>query len=288
MLAIAANTGLIYFGDDETTGALAVHALGVVSEDFMSIEGDAVLVNMTDGMRVTISLPTEGDAEFLVLVNEQGDIQYSKHNPVTGAIDANVRESGIYKLRENTVSFADISDKSQLMQDAILQLAARGIMRGTAEERFSPDNLITRAEFVSAIVMAFDMLDLDAQTSFIDVTPSNWYSQAIATAENSRLINGFEDNTFRGGLDIPKDQLVVVAANTLVQRMGYNVPSDIEGILARYPDRAQLAAWADGGVALATVSNVLIQRTDSLFTPQSVMTRGDAAIVLHRVFGRVW
>jgi hypothetical protein len=32
----------------------------------------------------------------------------------------------------------------------------------------------------------------------------------------------------------------------------------------------------------------MIYRADSLFAPQSIMTRGDAAIVLFRVFSKVW
>jgi hypothetical protein len=87
---------------------------------------------------------------------------------------------------------------------------------------------------------------------------------------------------------MPKDQMTVIAANTLVEQMGYIVPTDIEPILARYLDRDEIERWAEGGVALATASNVLIFRVDSLFAPNSVMTRGDAAIVLYRLFNRVW
>jgi len=103
-----------------------------------------------------------------------------------------------------------------------------------------------------------------------------------------QLLSGFTDNTFGGNLDILKDQLVVVAANTLMEQMGYFVPADIEIPLARYFDRHLLAEWSEDGIALATDANVVIYRTDSLFAPLSNMTRGDAAIILDRVFSRVW
>jgi hypothetical protein len=136
--------------------------------------------------------------------------------------------------------------------------------------------------------MAFDMLDFNVQTNFVDLNPSDWFFHAIATAENEGLIGGFYDSTFRGEIDMPKDQLVVVAANTLMERMGYHVPANIENILMVYLDRLLLAEWSEDGIALATASNVVMFRTDSLFAPQSIKTRGDAAIVLYRVFSRVW
>jgi hypothetical protein len=70
--------------------------------------------------------------------------------------------------------------------------------------------------------------------------------------------------------------------------MGYLIPSDIEAELARYADRAEIEPWSEDKIALATQSNILIYRIDGLFAPKSTMTRGDAAIVLYRVFNKVW
>ena len=277
-----ANVGTFILGGSDDT--IATHN---ELEPNMSY---AIEVTMTEGMRATISLPANGDnPEFLIMFNEHGELQYSKYNPVTGNIDANIRENGIYFLREQAIDFADIDAMHQRMQDSIRRLAARDIMRGTDDGYFHPNDLITRAEFIAAIVMAFDMLDFNAQTSFADLSPSDWFYHAIATAENEGLlIAGFDDNTFRGMSEMPKDQLIVVAANTLMERMGYFVPLDIERYLMLFLDRPILEEWSEDGIALATSSNVVMFRTDSLFAPQSIKTRGDAAIVLYNVFSRVW
>jgi len=70
--------------------------------------------------------------------------------------------------------------------------------------------------------------------------------------------------------------------------MGYFIPSNIEGWLARYIDRPEISERYEDGVALATQTNIVVQRTDSRFAPATIMTRGDAAIVLDRLFSRVW
>jgi len=250
---------------------------------------DSIEIILSEGVRATVSLPaTGGEKDYLLLMDGNGVPQYSKYNPVTDTIDTRIRESGVYTLKEYKVSFIDVEQKNDLMKDAISQLASRGIMTGTTDGFFFPDKPITRAELVSAIIRAFDLLDPDAVSKFTDLSKSDWYYSAAATAEREGIISGFEDNTFRGDVDIPKVQLVVITANTLIERMGYIVPGEIEELLATFLDRVDIAAWSEGRIALAAQANVLIYRTDSLFAPRSIMTRGDAAIILFRVFNKVW
>ena len=250
---------------------------------------DLIEVVMSDGMDAVISLPaTEAEKDTLVMFNADGEPHLSKYNPVTGTIDTSISASGVYELREYSVDFNDIEDKDAMMKEAITQLASRNIMTGNAEGAFNPDDLITRAEFISAAIRVFDMLDYDAVTGFIDVTRSDWYYHAVATAEQENLMSGFEDNTFRGDNRIPKDLMVVITANMLIEQMGYIVPPDIEAEIQRYLDREEIERWSEDGIALATQANILIYRIDGMFAPQSTITRGDAAIVLYRVFNKVW
>jgi hypothetical protein len=132
------------------------------------------------------------------------------------------------------------------------------------------------------------MLDYNASSSFVDVSRSDWFYPAVATAEKEGIISSSEDNIFMGNTLIPKDLMVVITANMLIEQMGYLIPGDIEAVLARYLDRYAIEPWSEDGVALTTHSNVLIYRTDGLFAPKSLMTRGDAAIILYRAFNKVW
>ena len=297
ILALALNLGLIVLRVNRTTqyppGAYTTendedrdHPPELTPTAYYT---DTVEVTMTPGMRGILSLPANGnDPEFLVLVNEEGEIQHSRYNPVTGNIDARISENGTYTLLENRVSFADINDKNQMMQHAILQLTSRGIMQGAIPGQFQPDAPISRTDLVATMIMAFDMLDVGAQTTFEDISPQAWYYLAVATAQEAGLVSGYPDGTFRGGDNIPKEQLVVMAANALIQQMGYHAPDDIDYFLDRFLDRDALRSWSLDGIALATSSNVLIHRADGMFAPRSAMTRGDAAVILYRVFSRVW
>ena len=295
-LAFCINIGLILLlsggGIDDGMPGLAEQEQDNYAQR-VDLQANTIEVVMDEGMFATLSIPINGinsNPHYLILFNQQGEAQHSRFNPVTRSIDANIRTGGIFYLRERNVSFNDIAEKSPVVQEAATRLAAHGIMRGDGAGGFNPDAGITRAQFVAAIVLAFDMLDPNAQNRFDDLSPSDWYYHAIATAHNENIVAGFDDNTFRGDLEMPKDQMITLAANLLAARIGYTMPdgSHADSILAAYLDQDLLAQWARRPVALATAENILPMRQDSLFAPQSVMTRGDAAVVIYRLLNRIW
>jgi len=248
----------------------------------------SIVVTMSPGLRATISIPLNGaNPDSLVLYNERGEPQLSKYNPVTNSIDARIRAGGTFTLRQHNVSFEDIGGLSPLSQRAIVRLASMGIMNGSYDN-FRPTSAITRAELIMAIVLAFDLMDENAPNIFPDNTPDDRYYHAIATAGNLGLIHSFEDGNFRGSWAITKQDIVLAIEMVLTGHMGYWVPTDIEEILARYQDRDRFEIWSESAIALATAANVLIYRDDGLFATDSVMSRGDAAIVVYRLLGRLW
>ncbi|MCL2527508.1 MAG: WG repeat-containing protein [Defluviitaleaceae bacterium] len=268
--------------------------LGMFSQDdhgFALAPGyfHSVTVTMSPGMRATLSIPINGaNPDLLVLFNEDNEPMLSKHNPVTDTIDARIKTSGTYRLLEHGVNFfADIEDLSPQAQHAITRLAAMGIMRPIGDS-FRPGSAVTRAEFISAVVIAFDMVDMYVPNHFLDNEPGDWYYQAIAAAANLGLVHGFEDGNFRGSWAITKNDLVFAIAGALTSGMGYHSPADVQAILAPYSDRDTLSPWAQPSIALATAANVLPQRDDGLFAPDSVMARGDAAVLVYRLLGRLW
>ena len=173
------------------------------------------------------------------------------------------------------------------MQDAIRVLASKGVINGTSATEYSPDNTITRAEVAALIVRMLGKLDPNADGGFADVTRSNWYFGAAGSSKRHGIITGFEDNTFRGTVQIPKDQLFVVLARVLKTEMNYSVPKSAADYLA-YSDADKIAAWAKDDVALATMANLIVKRTDGRFNPTEQMTRGDTAIVIYRLFQKIW
>ena len=250
----------------------------------------AVEISMTGGKTtnsITVSLPSDsGDTTYQAVASADGTATASKYNPATTQMDGKVNMSGKYTVMTNEKDFTDISNKSKEMQDAIRYLASKGIISGTTATTFNPDGSINRAEIATLLVKALGKLDTSATTSFSDVVKSNWYYSAAASSQKHGLINGFEDNTFRGTTSINKVQIVAVSSRVLTSEMNYKAPSNPSAYLSKYNDT--VADWAQSEVALATRENLVVYRTDGTFSGDKSMTRGDAAIIIYRLFQRIW
>ena len=79
---------------------------------------------------------------------------------------------------------------------------------------------------------------------------------------------------------------MAVAARVLMAEMNYKTPSNTATYLGKYSDT--VASWAQSQVALATKENLVVYRVDGTFSGAKNMTRGDAAIIIYRLFQKIW
>lgn len=239
--------------------------------------------------KVNVSFPGITSEGYKAVLNENNEAVGGKYDPVAKELSAKINESGVYSVSENEKNFTDIKNKSAEMQVAIKLLASKGIISGTSEQEFSPDSSISRAEVAAIILRTISKLDPNADSGFVDVQKTDWFYGVAGSSKNAGIITGYEDNTFRGKVVIPKVQIVSVAARVLKEEMAYKDISNAETILSgAYTDSAAIAQWARGDVALATDANMVIRRTDNQFVGIDNMTRGDAAIILKRLFDKLW
>ncbi|MDR2664994.1 MAG: S-layer homology domain-containing protein [Oscillospiraceae bacterium] len=252
-------------------------------------EEDGIEVEFQGDAAAILSFPIEDDRDRdLAVFNEDGEPVPCKYNPVTGMVDARVTADGKYYVALSAVYFTDIDGKSAEMRSAIRALTSRGLMAGADERKFLPDREITRAEFLSVVLRVMDLLDEDAQCSLPDVLRSDWFYSVAASAEKERLISGYEDNTFRGNEPILKVQMASIAGNALMRMMDYERPDDADEILRVYTDSDDIPTWARDSVALAAFTGVVPTRADGSFGGGDVMTRGDASVMLYRLFVKIW
>ena len=144
-------------------------------------------------------------------------------------------------------SFSDINDGQ--VADAVDKLVAGGIITGYEDGTFRPDNQITRAEF-AAIVTRYkgiaDNLASDAVTGFKDLDADSsraWARPYVKAAVDAKIINGFDDGTFRAGEPVTYEQ----AVKMLVCAAGYEVvaQSEYNKIIITNPN----ATWSAGYIA---------------------------------------
>jgi hypothetical protein len=236
---------------------------------------------------VTVSLPADkGATTYQAVVKTDGSATSSKYNPATTTMDGKINTSGTYTVQTNEKSFTDISNKSAEMQKAILYLTSKGIINGTSATTFSPNGTINRQQVAALLMRALGKVDNTATAAFKDVSAQSSLYHEIASSKKHKIVNGYSDNTFRGTNVISRAQIVTVAGRVLTSEMNYKAPSNTRTYLAKYSDT--VPDFAKEMVALATRENLVVYRTDGTFSGGKNMTRGDAAIILYRLFQRIW
>ncbi len=178
-----------------------------------------------------------------------------------------------YAVGYNKVSFTDVSG---WYESYVNYLAARKIINGTGDGKFSPDANITRAEFVT-ILSNLSGNDLSAYTSsaFSDVSTSDWYNAAVQWAYKNGIAAG-SDGKFAPGANITREQMAVMIFN-YAKYVGINV-SNAEGMSIReFSDYDSISNWAMTPIQWAINNSIVSGNSDGSFAPMAYATRAQAA-----------
>ena len=168
-------------------------------------------------------------------------------------------------------SFSDVSS-SDSHYEAILKLADLGIINGFPDGTYKSHSDITRGQVATILA---NILNLDTKNAkdpgFTDLKKSNDHYGAIAALKEAKIINGYEDNTFKSSEKISRVHLAVMIANALKIH-----PKDKESLpftdVTLYDE--EIKALFDYGITVGT--------TATTFDPSKNVTRGQAASFLYR------
>jgi len=154
--------------------------------------------------------------------------------------------------------------------ERINNLVARGAIKGYPDGTFQPDATITRAEFTTVVVKAFNLTNSNGKV-FTD-TSGHWAKDYIATATAAGIVGGYNDNVFGPNDPVTREQMaaMVVKAANLTVAAAENQFADSSGI----------AGWAQKAVATAVNNQIIRGYPDNTFKPGGKATRAEAVTVI--------
>ncbi|WP_340399638.1 cohesin domain-containing protein [Paenibacillus sp. FSL H8-0079] len=186
-----------------------------------------------------------------------------------------------YSVVWHPLEFADVAD--HWSKSAVNDMGSRMVIEGTGNGQFSPDRNITRAEFAAVMVRGLGLAPMQGASSFTDVKSSDWYNQVVNTAYNYKLIDGYEDGSFRPDDKITREQAMVMLSRAM-QVVGLTVdPNTSEALRNGYKDAGTVSAWAQQGVAASVGAGIVQGRNDANLAPQHTMTRAEVAVTIQRL-----
>lgn len=152
----------------------------------------------------------------------------------------------------------------------VLKLISRGIVQGYPDGTIKPDNNITRAEAVTALMKAIGYGPAEnPQFDFADRSEiPDWVKGFLKTALELKVVSGYEDNTFRASRNVTRQEVVIMLMKT------FNFePSDYSN--NTFNDEAKIASWAKRYVNTACNLEIVKGYSDNTFMPEKNVTRAE-------------
>ena len=192
---------------------------------------------------------------------------------VSGSAEIQVLEG----FMPTNVRFHDVPDSSWYA-DAVQYVYENGMMNGTSETMFSPDETTTRAMIVT-ILHRLENEPAAASSDFTDVAAGSYYADAVAWTAANGIVNGVNETSFAPDNPITREQLAAILYR-YAQYKGYDVTAD--GSLDAYTDAAQISNYAAAAMQWANAEGLLTGVTATTLNPQGSATRAQVATILMR------
>ena len=163
-------------------------------------------------------------------------------------------------------------------ESAVRYAYTHDIMEGTSPTTFVPNTSLTRAEAVQVLYNLEGQPTVTTATSFADST-AHWAETPIAWAEQTGVVDGYEDGTFRPENNVTRQEFAQMMYNYAAYK-GYDL--NAEGDLSQFIDGDSVQEWAIPAMSWANGNALINGHDDGTLEPGGTTTRAQAASVLMR------
>ncbi len=153
-----------------------------------------------------------------------------------------------------------------------------GIFTGTSKTEFSPNDNITRAQFVQVLanLEGVDTSDRNVTTNFSDVPAKKWFTAAVKWASENKIVNGVGDGKFDPEANVTREQMCVMLTN-YAKFKGITLKT-VEG-KENFADDNKISKWAKTAVYTCQQADIVNGKGAGKFDPQGTGTRAEASVI---------
>nr|WP_230986788.1 S-layer homology domain-containing protein [Cohnella fermenti] len=256
--------------------------------DFTLTAGSQTIDEFRKG-DITVSLPytlkagQNPENVIIYYISSSGQLSIvanGHYDAATGTVIFKPAHFSKYSTAYAQVSFAD-GNQAEWAKTAIEALAAREIVQGNGTGSFLPTAQVTRSEFIQMAIKAFGLASDKATTSLADVRTTDWYYQAVATAESLGIVTGRPDGTFGASDPITKQDMAVIL-NRLAQVAGVGLSAST-GAASAFDDAGTISSYASAAVDSLRKAGIVNGNGNGLFQPTGLSTRAEAATMIYKL-----
>ena len=151
-----------------------------------------------------------------------------------------------------------------------------GLMVGTSDTEFSPEDTATRGQIVTTLWRAEGCPAAESEHEFTDVAEEMYYAEAIAWAAENKIVEGHGDGTFGPDEPITREQIAAI----LHRYADYKALAD--EVEKDVPDEYDHSEWAEENVAWAHESGLFLAIEEDISDLTDEASRAEIAAYLTR------
>ncbi|MBT2661724.1 S8 family serine peptidase [Bacillus sp. ISL-45] len=235
-------------------------------------------------MTIALDLPTVPSAgleKAMFGARKAGsEWQFAGGNIVSGKLVLQTRQLASFAVLENHRTFLDI--KNHWAKPEIEQLASRLIIQGKTADLFSPNEEVTRAQFVVLLARMLSIPTREYAGTFKDVPESQtWAAGFIEAAQRHGITSGLGDGTFQPNRVITRQEMAAM----IVRALRVENPAALQENSATtkpFTDDKQLSTTFKQEIYQATKAGLIKGLPDGSFNPLAKATRAQTSVVLYR------
>ena len=187
------------------------------------------------------------------------------------------------KAKVGPVKFSDVPDK-YWARPFIVALVDRKIFADSTDNKFRPDEPMTRAELARLIQrMSDDKEPIRKPIDFKDVTDKSPVAPAIDHTVTTGYLKGYPNNEFRPDKNIPRVEVILALASGLNLKRSAKASKTLQ----IYTDRTKVPKWAVDKVAAATEAGIVVNHPKrTLLQPNRTATRAEVAVMIYQAMAK--
>ena len=187
--------------------------------------------------------------------------------------------SAVMIFSMSSVSFAAVGDNvfadvngTAWYAEAVQYVNDNGIMSGTGNNEFSPQENTSRAALAAVLYRAEGSPAVDVQNEFVDVDSDAWYTDAVSWASTECIISGYGNGLFGINDPVTREQIAAI----LWRYAGS--PDTVSS--ENFADESSISSYAVKAVDWVRNNNIMSGKENNMFDPDGYATRAEIAMVL--------
>ncbi|MCX6735123.1 MAG: S-layer homology domain-containing protein [Candidatus Peregrinibacteria bacterium] len=198
--------------------------------------------------------------------------------------------------KANKLTFKSFTNSRQTFNDTpadgwyysdVKELSARGVINGYGDNSFKPNNQITRAEFLTMVLRAFEGNNFDynygeSTSKFKDVKDSDWFANAVTQGTNDGLVSGYSDNSFHPNSPITRAEATALLHKMIKFKYGEQVKLPVRAFADPFTDVKPNDWYYEDVQRIYGYSIIDGDSNGTSFSPNRNLNRAEASKIINK------